>query len=413
VYLTALVHRDRLFDIASRWLADDVRPDDGRTVTEIFIFERIITAPIVRSVVADLLDNSHGDRLWMDRVVTKDDVRKAIVEASPSDDVRVRDLVDQYRRRSEEFFPRTPVNMTLVTRDDGTLVAMIRRKRLQRIAEKASRRIAEKLAGTIEDTARSFAVRRARTAGIPLDELLSTPEIMDEEFVAAERNVADRICSGEIHFAPEPLSVNDVVGVKLIGSPSELARLERRLESRDRTHVRSRDVHEGLYAGTHLQVDVELPSVGLIADGMRNIDWSFAAGRGLSPNALETDFFEYLESGSKIFTIELVLTTFSDLVESEFGHCIHEARILDQRGHIRYSGRIAENASYIIEFLLKVAISPTVRVDELPIKIEGRYLRDTLTHSLYRLRGDDRPEWLLPPTPGGRQPLAPPDRITN
>jgi hypothetical protein len=101
VYLTALIHRDRLFDIASRWLADEVRPDDGRIVTEIFIFERIITAPIVRSVVADVLDNSQDGRLWMTRVVTKDDVRQAIVKASPSNDARVRDLVDQYRRRSE------------------------------------------------------------------------------------------------------------------------------------------------------------------------------------------------------------------------------------------------------------------------------------------------------------------------
>jgi hypothetical protein len=407
VYLSALIHRNRLFDIACRWLAGEVRPNDGRIVTEIFIFERIITAPIVRALIADLLDGRPHGTCWMQRVVTKDAVRQAIADGAAGSNGRVRDLVEHYRTRSEEYFPRTPVNMTLVTGDTGTLVAMIRRKRLQRIAEKVSRRIAKELAGTIEDSARSFARRRAQAAGIPLDDLLSTAEVMTDEFEAAERDVADRVRSGEIRFETDPLTVDDVIGVKLIGSPPELDRLERRLTEREGIRVRSREVHEGSYTGTHLLVEIDLPPVGTIADRVRSVDWSFAAGRGLSPNALETDFFEYLESGSRSFTIELILTTFSDLVESEFGRCIHEARILDQRGSIRYSGRIAENASHIIEFLLEVAISPTVVVDELPVRIGGRYLRDTLTHALSHLWNNDRPEWLLPPTPAGRQPLAP------
>jgi hypothetical protein len=138
---------------------------------------------------------------------------------------------------------------------------------------------------------------------------------------------------------------------------------------------------------------------------MRHVDWSFAAGRGLSPNSLETDFYEYLESGSRSFRVELVLTTFSDLVESEFGRCIHEARILEQRDRVRYSGRIAENASSIIEYLLQVAISPTVTIRELPIRVTGRYLRDTLWSAVFQLNGGEPSEWLLPGGDGGRKPL--------
>ena len=29
MYLTGLIQRDRLFDMAMRWLEDDVRPGDG------------------------------------------------------------------------------------------------------------------------------------------------------------------------------------------------------------------------------------------------------------------------------------------------------------------------------------------------------------------------------------------------
>ncbi len=408
MYLTALTHRDQLFEVASRWLADRVDPDDGRLVTEIFIFERIITAPLVRALVADLGSALATGPLWMERVQTKDAVRQALAAAAHSSTPRVRELVERYRRRPEEFFPQTPVFMTLVTRQDGTLFAMVRRKRLRRIAEKSSRKVANQLASAIEIAARALADRRAARAGVPLSQLVSPLQIMEEEFIAAERIVADRILSGEIQLAREALSVNDVIGVKLVGTPHVLQRVERAVSTREGTSVCHREVHQGSYAGTHLLVDVELPPAAAIADTMRGADWSFAAGRGLSPNSLETDFYEYLESGSRTFRIELVLTTFEDLVESELGRCIHEARILEQRGRVRYTGRIAENASYIIEYLLQVAISPTVKVRELPIRVGGRYLRDTLWRAVFALGGGEPAEWVLPNNSDGRRPVVPP-----
>ena len=64
---------------------------------------------------------------------------------------------------------------------------------------------------------------------------------------------------------------------------------------------------------------------------MAGIDWSFAAGRGLTEGSLETSFHDFVASGNRTFYVELILTTFDDLVESEFGASIHEQRILSQR----------------------------------------------------------------------------------
>ena len=50
--------------------------------------------------------------------------------------------------------------------------------------------------------------------------------------------------------------------------------------------------------------------------------------------------------------------------------------------------------------MLHLAISPTARVDELPIKIWGRYLRDTLAQALAQLRNDATEEWLVPQEKG-------------
>jgi len=396
MYLSGLIHRDRLFDIACRWLADRVDPGDGRTVTEIFAFERAVTAPSVRALVADLAGNLHASKLVLHRASTKDAVREAIIAAVTDPTPRVESLLNRYREQPEEFFPRTPVHMSLITREDGTLVGMVRRKRIRRIADKVSRHVSEQLASEIDAAAKHLAAQRARRAGVRLDRMISTRTEMDEEFAAAERLVADRLRNMDLTLDPHRQQVDDVVGVKLIATEEEIERLEEALDGRDNTWAFHREIHEGSYVGTHYLVDLELPPVEEIVRDLGNIDWSFAAGRGVSVYDLEGEFYEYVSTGSRTFRLELILTTLDDLVESEFGRGIHEVRILEQRDRASYSGRIAQNASWIIEYMLHLAISPSVTVDELPIKIWGRYLRDTLSHAIAQLGEGEPEEWLVP-----------------
>ncbi len=46
--------------------------------------------------------------------------------------------------------------------------------------------------------------------------------------------------------------------------------------------------------------------------------------------------------------------------------------------------------------MLRLAISPTVDIDTLPFKIWGRYIRDTVDHSLRRLNREEPIDWLVP-----------------
>ena len=396
MYLSGLIHRDRLFDIACRWLADDVRSRDGRELTEIFVFERAITAPAVRALVADLVRVLQPSPLVLRRVTTKDAVRQAIVEAVKEPSPRAKTLLDRYGMNPEEFFPRTPVHMSLIAREDGTLVGMVRRKRIRRIAEKVSRQVSEQLASEIDAAARMLASQRASDAGLPLERLVSTRAQMEDEFAAAERIVADRIHTGQITLDPTRQQVDDVVGVKIIANSHEIERLEEALDERENTWAFHRKIHEGSYVGTHYLVDIELPQADEIVGGLKDIDWSFAAGRGVSVFDLEGEFYEYVSTGSRTFRLELILTTLENLVESEFGRGIHETRILEQRALATYSGRIAQNASWIIEYMLHLAISPSIHVGEPPIKIWGQYLRDTLYHAIANLNEGEPEEWLIP-----------------
>jgi len=405
MYLSGLIHRDRLFDVASRWLADQVSEDDGRVLTEIFALERAITSPVVRSLVADLARAIKPGDLRLTRVNSKDAVRQAIVEAVHDPTPRVEQLLAHFREFPEEFFPRTPVHMSLVTDGEGSLAGMVRRKRIRRIADKVSRRVADQLADQIEVAAKSLAAARAGSVGVPLDRMVSTRQQMVDEFAAAERIVADRIRTGHLAFDPDQVRVDDVIGVKILGTPSELARIEAALDARDGTFACESEVHEGSYAGTHYLVDLELPPLETTIARFSGIDWSFAEGRGLSAYHLEESLVDYLDSASPTFRVELIFTTLDDLVESEFGRCIHEVRILEQRDRGIYSGRIAQNASSIIEYMLELAISPTVRVEGLPIKVWGRYLRDTVGHALANLQDKERVEWIVPEEPGAAMEL--------
>ena len=395
MYLSGLTHRDRLFDVATRWLADRLEPTDGRIVTEIFAFERAITAPTVRRFVADLCRTCHRGGLYMERITSKDEVRAAIVAAASHPSTRVAELIDWYRQLPEEFFPRTPVRMSLVTLRNGRLTAIVRRKRIRRIADKVSRRVAEQLTGEIVAVARALASSRPRPiAGADRD--IAPPSTPAAVGGAAERLVADRIRSGRITLDPEKNRVDDVIGVKVIGTPTELEAIEASLDGLEYTFASQREVKAGTYEGVHYLVDLELPPNEAILANMAGIEWAFAAGRGLRVESLDESFRAYIESCRRTFRVELILTTFDDLVESEFGVSIHEQRILEQRDLADDFGRIARNASSIIEYMLRLATSPTIDIDHIPIKIWGRYIRDTLNYAIAELGGGEPIEWLVP-----------------
>jgi hypothetical protein len=397
MYLTSLTHREELFEIASRWFRDRYEYEDGRIVSEIFAFERMVTGGSVRQLVVDLCQVLDPGPFRLERVLTKDAVRETIVARADGASPRVREVAARYCEHPEELYPRTPVYMSLVTSQSGRLLGMIRRKRIRRIAEKVSRLVADQLADEIDTVARVLAAKRAQSAGIDPDQLVSSEELMFDEFTSAERTVAHRFKTGEAALDRGAQRVDDVVGIKLLGSPTELEQIEEVLAERHGTTLVEREVHSGCYNGIHLLVDLELPPVEQVVASWTGIDWSFVASRGLSPENGRDELVKFIERGSHTFRVELILTTFDDLAESELGCSIHESRILEQRQGRRYKGRIAQNASYIIEYLLRLAVSPTVTIHQLPIKMWGRYLPDTLASAVVALTYGHRPDWLLPP----------------
>jgi hypothetical protein len=325
--------------------------------------------------------------LAVERVQMKNALRERLIQCIPQHTPQTQALASRYLESPEEFFPRLPVDAVLLFAPGHRLVSISRIKRPARVAEKAAYRMADALADLIRGEAELYATERAVAQGVPLKDLISTEQEMREDFINAERRVGMGFHTGEIHIGRRELAINDVVGFKIIGEPDELVLAEQMLAQEPFARIVEREVHRGHYNATNLQVDIELPSVAELVDQTREVDWSIARQRGLDPEEARRNFPAFLETGARTVRTEVILTSYPELIESELGRSLHELRILRLRERQSYSGQIAENARYLIEYLLSVAYAPTVRVPELPIKMWGRYLPETLLTSVRSLYG--------------------------
>jgi hypothetical protein len=147
--------------------------------------------------------------------------------------------------------------------------------------------------------------------------------------------------------------------------------------------------HSGNYNAVNLMVEFQLPDPGELMNAFQGLDWSIAARRGLNPDEARRGFPAYLERGSRTIRMEIILTTYPELMESEFGRSLHELRILQLRERTPYCGLIAQNAGYLIEYLLTLAMAPVLDMPELPIKLYGRYLPETIRAVKCALFGND------------------------
>lgn len=421
------MHRDQLFDITMRWLNNEPKSDDGVRLTEIFLFESAVTAPTVQDIMTEVFADLYGGELSVQRVQHKDRYRSMLVDGIPRMNERLTKLVKAYRKSPEEFFPGMPVDAILMfTRaphDTGNttdrnnehngeinstnncettreqLVAMSRIKRTSRVAEKASYRLTDALAGRVRREAEVFAAQRAKDLGVPLNNLVSTQEQMDQDFVAAERVVANEFRDGRFVFHKKQLTINDIIGFKIVGEPKQLAEAEQVIGQRSGIRIIEREEHRGHYNATNLLVEIELPAVEQIIDDNAHRDWHQAARLGLDPLQATKEFSAFVESGARSVCTEVILTTYPELIESELGRSLHELRILRLRERQNYAGQIAQNARYLIEYLFAVAYSPTTQVNSLPIKMWGRYLPDTVLTAVGQLFGAPQQgllRWFLP-----------------
>jgi hypothetical protein len=107
--------------------------------------------------------------------------------------------------------------------------------------------------------------------------------------------------------------------------------------------------------------------------------------RGFSPYEARAAFIEFVDSGEDNVHLEIILSTYQEMLESEIGRCIHEDRIIEQRLRQQYRGPLARNIQFLMEYLFTYPTSHQRELGELPIRLWNRYLPDYFDEILKKL----------------------------
>jgi hypothetical protein len=380
MYISAYSHRQQLIEITERWLSDQLAMDDALQITRIITYDGFIAWHTMVAFVQALTSRLGHPKLRGLSLYCKRDLKDFITASNPTGSARAAELIVAYRKMPEFYYVGSPMSGYLFYDPGGRVLSICRFKRTKRIAEKASRyaalHIHDRLRQQTEALLRDVDPK-------PPPEGTPTAEVQ----ARAEAEIIAAIRGGGIKFPRQAMEIRDVVGVKIVDWGFGAAGLEAFIGDLAGAQILDKEVHQGLYNATHYAIRLRIEPKSIIAAFGSSSHRQACRRRGLSSEDGAADFETFLQEGEADLSLDLILTSYDELLESEIGRSMHEVRIFRQRQETALFGNIPSNIAYIIEYLLAVGLSPVTAIDEIPIKIWGRYLPDTLSYCIRKLYG--------------------------
>ena len=398
IALTSLLHREDLKDILFRWMRNDLSEEDCVAVKRIINFDVYVINIYLNHFCRGLFDFLAGGDVWNFEVTSKGELKDFVIGVAPYNNDRLDYIRARYKKFPEDFFRSVPFwGRVYCSGGEGhaTYLGHSRIKRFRRVAEKASRRMADIIFNQIKKNADALAAERASRMGIPKEQLITPSGEQAEEFQHAERRFLKQIRAGE--FSPDEDTINaakiqDVAGVKVIVEDDRIALLESYFQNEPNCRIAEKQGLSGNYHATNYIIDLALDKNELArkAPDARVIE--VLAARGMDRDTILDDYERFVETAENNVFLELIVSNYAEMIESEFGRCMHEERILAQREQSGYRSSIARNVRYITEYLFLFAISGKKRIDRLPVKLWEKTMPDTYDHAIRAL-------WDIPTMP--------------
>lgn len=378
MYISAFLHRDELFEITGRWLSSRLAPQDPIQITRIINYDGFSAWETMLRFIPQLLTHLDCPHAGVRSIHRKKDLKDWICNGLNGGSPRVHELCSAYHQAPEYFFIGSPVAGKLFHDADGRIICFSRLKRVKRIAEKANRYVSTHIFKIVEAVAvamlKAQGIRHAVGAELP-------PEVLSD----AERKVMHDIRKRGIDLPMQAMTLKDVLGMKIIDTGFGEKGIEKAIDSMPSATIVEKECHSGVYNAVHYVIELTVDFDMLSAAFRESTRPSVMARRGLPMGHLYDDFEAFIRTGVDSVQVDLIMTCFDELVESEIGRAMHEIRIFRQRQQKAFHGNIPVNIEYILEFMLAVGLSPTVTLEDIPIKIWGRYLPDTLSHLIRQL----------------------------
>ena len=378
MYIPAFSHRDKLYTITNRWLSNRLEPADILDITRIITYDSFTAWKTLLFFTNKLLKNINGSSIHRQRISHKKELKDFICAQRYQSTERVKRLISEYKNMPEFFYIGSPITGYIYHDPLFNLLSMCRFKRVKRIAEKASRyasmHIYEEVLAKAIEISRFESQMPNFEKTIPL-----------ENFLEAEKKIMVHIKKNGINLPLQAMTIKDVLGIKIIDHGYGEKKLENAITQFSGTKIIEKETHTGNYNATHYVIELRIDLNYIIDRFKHKPSYEKYIQRGLPADGLYEDFEKFITTGSDTIQVDLIFTSCDELIESEIGRSMHEYRIFEQRQKQKDLGNIPINIEYIIEYLLAVGLSPVVQINEIPIKIWGRYLSDTLTDRIQKL----------------------------
>lgn len=365
-----------------------VNPSDADKIAQLVHFNNAYVSRYLKIFSEKVFQNLHQRTLKTRPAFLKRDLKDIIVANPPYHNSRIDELIRNYYAEPGRFYRETPFHATLFfKRQDGIdeYIGSHRIKRVHRLAEKSARKIIDMMFDTIRKRADLLADDRARFLNIPRHQLLTSQEEMTEEFLKAENRLLDDLRQKkEIRYA-ESMVINDVAGMKVILDDSEQGRLINVLDCMGDCEIVEQERHSGRYNAVNLIVSFRPPRDEILVHPLSKTIVEIMQIRGLRPEESNNAFIEFVRSGEECVNLEVIVSNYEEMLESEIGRCMHEDRIIEQRMRQQYRGHLARNIVYLMEYLFTFPVSRKLEIGELPIKLWNRYLPDYFDEVLRNL----------------------------
>ncbi|MBQ4359444.1 MAG: hypothetical protein II767_04240 [Proteobacteria bacterium] len=383
------IHRNELEDLFWRWLHNRVKPDDPERVTKLIHFNNIYASRYLSLWSKQLFTELAGQTTTEVPIKTKAELKDALVSYPHYHNAHIDELVQNYLNNRELFYIETPIHAKLYFAGEGAqhrLIGTQRVKRARRLAEKASRRIVDMIFNAIKMRAEDYADMRAKQFGIQRSQLLTSETEMIHEFERAERRIVEDLRDGVNFPRITAPPINDVVGLKVIIEPGQENKLYDFIESRTRSDIFEIEPHHKKnYNATNLVIRARPNKELLVRDPIEPKLVRAMRARGLWNGDIQKDFENFVYTGEPDVYLEIIYSSFGDLLESEIGDSMHETRISNQRSKEEYTGHLARNIEYLVQYIFAFASFPSAHLDECAIKVWAHYLPDYFNEVMKRL----------------------------
>lgn len=389
ITITGFLHRDILSDIIRRWMYGETRAEDADMVVKLVYFNRVFVSRYLDIFARRLFSGLHSGHIYSYPVSTKGDLKDVIVSEPPFRNGRINELIERYHSNPWRFYRETPFHGSLYFKkenDRKIYLGSSRIKRARRLAEKSARRIIDQMFDRIKKKADAMANERAMFLGIPRENLQTGPVEMEEEFLRAENQLLEdlrekRAITGDGDIPP----INDIAGVKVILEPFEEKKLIDLISTLEDCEIAEEQKHSGRYNATNLIIRYRPPLGAIIANPLDTGVISSMQERGYSPYEANQSFREFVLSGEEDVFLEIIVSDYQEMLESEIGIGMHEDRIIEQRLKQLYRGPLARNIGYLMEYLFVFPAGNRRELGELPVKLWNRYLPDYFDEVLKEL----------------------------